>query len=64
MKTYFTSSAYWSVVFFILILSTHHSKACICSVCVCGRGGGGRDEHIYPYAFVSASGSYEMGHHK
>ena len=36
MKTHLFSFAYWFVVFFLLILPTHHQpSACICSLCVC-----------------------------
>ena len=35
------------------------------SVCVGGRaGGGGVMKWVYPYVFVSALGSYDMGRHK
>ena len=36
---------------------------CVC-VCACAHVCERSNEQIYPYVFVSAPGSYEMGHHK
>ena len=65
LKTYLFSSAYWSIIFFLLFPSSPWQVClCFCSVCVFVWCVWFCLKWMCLSAFVSALGSHEVGHHK